>query len=87
MITLSRLDGVAFAINCDLIERIDCLPETMLTLVDGTSYLVAESLEDVIQRIQMSRASIVALSHSLDHAEQDLAPVPALRIVAPYEDR
>lgn len=85
MITLTRLDGVAFAINCDLIERIDCVPETMLILVDGTSYLVLEPLADVIHRVQRARAEIVALSHHLDHLEQ-APPVAALRIVAPRED-
>jgi flagellar protein FlbD len=88
MITLTRLDGVAFAINCDLIERIDCVPETLLTLVDGTSWLVLESLADVIHRVQRARAEIVALSHHLDRIEASTPDrVPALRIVAPHEEQ
>lgn len=81
MITLSRLNGAAFAVNCDLIERIDASPDTVLTLVDGTRYVVAEPMADVIDRIRRFRAEVVALSHDL----QGDGP-PALRVVhAPEE--
>ena len=56
MITLSRLNGASFAVNCDLIERIDASPDTVLTLVDGTRYVVAESLDEVIDRVRAFRA-------------------------------
>ncbi|MBI1844112.1 MAG: flagellar FlbD family protein, partial [Actinobacteria bacterium] len=36
MIMLTRLNGQAFALNCDLVERIDITPDTVITLVDGT---------------------------------------------------
>ena len=43
MIILTRLNGEQFAVNCDLVERVDAHPNTVLTLVDGTKYIVAES--------------------------------------------
>jgi flagellar protein FlbD len=86
MITLTRLDGVAFAINCDLIERIDCVPTTKLTLIDGTSCLVLESLPDVIHRVQRARAEIVAMSHHFDRVEDEPTPVPALRVITLHEE-
>ena len=33
----------SFALNSDLIERVDSTPDTVITLVDGTKYVVAES--------------------------------------------
>ena len=45
MIILTRLNGEQFAVNCDLVERVDAHPNTVLTLVDGTKYIVAESLD------------------------------------------
>ena len=41
MITVTRLNGPAFALNPDLIERIESTPETVITLVDGAKYVVA----------------------------------------------
>ena len=35
MITVTRRSGPAFALNPDLIERIDATPETVIRLVDG----------------------------------------------------
>ncbi|MCU1374434.1 MAG: flagellar protein FlbD [Actinomycetia bacterium] len=81
MITLSRLNGAAFAVNCDLIERIDASPDTVLTLVDGTRYIVAESLGEVIERVRTFRAEIVALSHGMQ-----AVTVRNLRVVAATEE-
>ena len=60
MIVLKRLNGQEFALNPDLIERADCTPDTVLTLVDGTKYLVAESLGDVARLIREYRAAVIA---------------------------
>ena len=34
MIVLTRLSGSSFVLNCDLIERIDSTPDTVVTVVD-----------------------------------------------------
>ena len=47
MITLTRLSGSVFALNSDLIERVDATPDTVVTLVDGKKYVVTESLDEV----------------------------------------
>ena len=46
--------------NPDLIQRIDSAPDTILTLIDGTKYIVAESIDEVIDRIHEHRAQILA---------------------------
>ena len=60
MIVLTRLNGQEFALNPDLIERADCTPDTVITLVDGTKYLVSESLSDVARLIREYRAAVIA---------------------------
>ena len=60
MISLTRLSGKAFLLNADLIERVDCTPDTVVTLVDGTKYLVAEPLADVLEAVLAYRAAIVS---------------------------
>jgi flagellar protein FlbD len=59
MIILTRLNGEQFAVNCDLVERVDAHPDTVLTLVDATKYLVAESLTDVVERVRDFRAGVL----------------------------
>ncbi|TNM44195.1 hypothetical protein FHP29_05675 [Nocardioides albidus] len=60
MISLTRLSGTAFLLNADLLERVDCTPDTVVTLVDGTKYIVAESLEEVREAVIEYRSAIVA---------------------------
>jgi flagellar protein FlbD len=62
MIYLHHLDGSPFALNPDLIERAEATPDTVLMLVDGAKYLVAESLDEVMTRIRESKASVIALA-------------------------
>ena len=44
MIIVTRLHGASVAVNCDLIERAEATPDTVLTLVDGSRYVVRESV-------------------------------------------
>ena len=41
MITVTRLNGPAFALNPDLIERVEATPDTVIHLVGGNDYVVA----------------------------------------------
>ena len=66
MIIVTRLNGPPFALNPDLIERADATPDTVLTLVDGTKYLISESVEDVIQAVLDFRASVIARAQTIE---------------------
>ena len=71
MIVLTRLSGSVFALNSDLIERVDATPDTVITLVDGTKYVVSESLPDVVRAVRAYRSGVIADSAVLtDQAEQ-----------------
>lgn len=83
MIMLTRLNGQAFALNCDLVERIDITPDTVITLLDGTKYLVLETAQDIIDQVREFRASIVAHSHHLDTQK---TATPSLRVVTDLND-
>ena len=66
MITVTRLNGPPFALNPDLIERADATPDTVLTLVDGTKYLIAETVDEVIEKVRDYRASIIAAAQHIE---------------------
>ncbi|WP_435768377.1 flagellar FlbD family protein [Nocardioides sp. SYSU DS0651] len=84
MISLTRLSGTTFLLNADLIERVDCTPDTVVTLVDGTKYVVSDSLEAVLDAVLGYRAAIVARAALPDAAV--VAPVrpptPPTRLAA-----
>lgn len=80
MISLTRLSGTTFLLNADLIERVDSTPDTVVTLVDGTKYVVSEGLDVVLEEIVDYRARIVARAPLFDQGGPYSSPTsPAPR--------
>ena len=48
MIRLTALNGRQVVVNALLVERIEAVPDTVITLTTGNSYVVREGVEDVI---------------------------------------
>jgi len=51
MILLTRLDGRAFYLNCDLIDFLEYTPDTVITLRNDRKIIVKEKVEEVYQKI------------------------------------
>ncbi|NAZ84103.1 flagellar protein FlbD [Kineococcus sp. R8] len=66
MILVTRLNGSVFALNPDLIQRIDATPDTVVTLVDGAKFVITEPLSEIVDRVMAFRARVVATAHSLE---------------------
>ena len=75
MILVTRLNGAVFALNPDLVERADCTPDTVITLVDGTKYIVAESVPEFIDSVRHYRASLIAQASRIEG--EPTGPVPS----------
>ena len=58
MIELTGITGKIFYLNPDLIYRMEEVPDTTITLVDGKSLVVKESAKIIIQRIIQYRQQI-----------------------------
>src|SRR5215203_5235994 len=69
VISVTRLNGERFALNPDLIERVEAHPDTVAFLVDGTKYVVKETVDEVLQEIREYRAGILATSYEMDRGE------------------
>jgi len=78
MITLTGLNGRTFALNADLIVRAQSTPDTVLTLLDGTKFVVREDVDTVVQRIREFRASVLTMSR---YIEFDTPGTPVLRLI------
>lgn len=67
MILLTRLNGTQVGINADLIERVEATGDTVVSLIDGTRYVVSESCADVVDRVVEFRARVlIAADAGLD---------------------
>lgn len=60
MIVVTRLNRSRFAVNPDLIERVQASPDTTIIMVDGARFVVRESLDELIQQITEFRAGVLA---------------------------
>lgn len=86
MIVVTRLNGPRFAVNPDLLQRVESTPDTILTLIDGTKYIVAESMEQVTELVVDYRARVVAATLALatepeeDVDEAAVVAVTSLRL-------
>ncbi len=77
MIRVMRLNGEHFALNPDLIERVEGHPDTVVFLVDGTRYIVRESVDEVLDEIREYRASILATAYAMDRGTYRTGPAAA----------
>ena len=50
MITLTRLDERVVVVNAELIKMLEATPDTIITLLNGDSLVVRESVEEVVRR-------------------------------------
>ncbi len=51
MIEVSRLNKKTFILNCDWIETVEATPDTVITLTNGKKYVVAEKVEEIIDKV------------------------------------
>ncbi|MEW6096132.1 MAG: flagellar FlbD family protein [bacterium] len=58
MIKITRLNGREFFINPHQIENIESTPDTVISLISGTKYIVREDINTIISRIIEYRKKI-----------------------------
>lgn len=60
MITLTKLNGTKFVLNCDLIETIQENPDTTIRLSNGNVYIVKEPSDMVVDLTAEFRRGILS---------------------------
>lgn len=51
MIRVTRINDAELVINADLIEFVEAIPETMITLTTGKKIMVRESVSEIVRRV------------------------------------
>ena len=78
MIELTRLNGRPMVVNSDLIKTAEASPDTMLTLINGEKLIVREEIAEVVERILVYRARLLAVVARRLHHFGDLERAAAL---------
>lgn len=58
MIRVSRLDGTELVLNAHLIEIVEAVPDTVISLTTGRKLVVRESVNELVERVLAYRRSI-----------------------------
>lgn len=58
MIEVTGMNKEEFVLNADYIEKIEQVPETLITLTNGKKYIVLESIEEVKCKVLKYKKSI-----------------------------
>lgn len=58
MISLTALNNVKFYLNEDNIEKMEAVPQSVITLSNGKKYLVAESNKEIVDKIIKFKSEI-----------------------------
>ena len=51
MIRLTRLNGLQFYLNAELIKIVESSPDTTITLLNGEKLVVGEALSEVVEAV------------------------------------
>lgn len=51
MIKLTGLNNREIILNAEHIEKLESVPESLITLTNGNKYIVLESTEEIINRV------------------------------------
>ncbi|MCQ2464831.1 MAG: flagellar FlbD family protein [Oscillospiraceae bacterium] len=60
MITLTKLNGTKFVLNCDLIETIQENPDTTIRLNNGNVYIVKEPSDMIVSMTSEYRKGVLS---------------------------
>jgi uncharacterized protein YlzI (FlbEa/FlbD family) len=77
VIAVTCRNGEHFSVDPDAIERVETAPDTVIHLVDGTKYVVAVGLEDLLGLIRDHRATALVARQRLSGGTAEIADRPA----------
>jgi len=69
MIKVTTLDKREMILNAELIERIESVPETVITLTSGKKILVTQTAEEIVERVIAYRRRVFQPVNLQDEAK------------------
>lgn len=73
MVKLTRMNGLEFVVNAELIEFLESTPDTVMTLTTGKKFVLRDTVEEVVEKIIAYRKAIGAKIISYNAPEPEKA--------------
>ena len=67
MIKVTRLNNSEIIINDDLIEFVESIPDTIISLTDGKKIMVKETPDEIIRRVANFRRLLAGIDSPSEH--------------------
>ncbi|MEP0827214.1 MAG: flagellar FlbD family protein [Candidatus Zixiibacteriota bacterium] len=67
MIKVTRLNNSEIVINDDLIEFVESIPDTIISLTDGKKIMVKETPDEIIKRVANFRRLVAGIDSPVEH--------------------
>lgn len=71
MIVLRNLNQEEFLLNCDLIETIEFIPETKISLISGKYFLVSDSADEIVDKMTAYYSRIYGSEKTVHFVKQE----------------
>ncbi|NLV76429.1 MAG: flagellar FlbD family protein [Tissierellia bacterium] len=69
MIKVKRLNGKEFVVNSDLILYVEETPDTVITLTTGQKIVVAETVDEIIDKVIDFKSKSIEYKRIVDEKE------------------
>ena len=73
MIEVTKLNGQKYIINSELIEMVEMLPDTLVTMTNGKTHYVRETADVVIAKISEYKAGIMVQATLMEESISEKA--------------
>jgi len=60
VIEVTRWSGSTLVLNADAIERVEATPDTVITLFGGSTYVVRETVDEVVAAVVAYKSAVFA---------------------------
>lgn len=74
MIRVTRMNGVEFVVNAELIEFIDSTPDTIITLTNGRKFVLKDLPDEVVDKVIAYRRAIGTKIIYHSRPDEDINP-------------
>ena len=66
MIKVTRINDSELVVNADLIEFVEAIPDTIISLTTGKKIMVRETIDEIIERVASFKRKSVVRAQSPD---------------------
>lgn len=72
MIRVTRMNGVEFVVNAELLEFIESTPDTVITLTTGKKFVLKDSVNEIVDKVIAYRKVIGTKIIYHNHSDVDM---------------